>query len=73
MPVILNRDSYDLWFDPGMKDVAAVSDLLRPCDARLMCCYPVSNRINHVAHDDEECARLVQPAEVQDSLFQREM
>ena len=23
MPVILNPDSYDLWLDPGMKDVAA--------------------------------------------------
>jgi hypothetical protein len=23
----------------------------------LMRCYPVSTRINHVAHDDEECSR----------------
>ena len=73
MPVILNPDSYDLWLDPGMKDVLAVSELLRPFDARLMRGYPVSNRINHVAHDDEECARLVQLTEVQESLFQREM
>src|SRR5271169_3521712 len=32
MPVILDRDTYDLWLDPGMTKVEAVSDLLRPCD-----------------------------------------
>ena len=32
-----------------MKDVAAASDLLKPYDARLMRCYPISTRINHVA------------------------
>jgi putative SOS response-associated peptidase YedK len=69
MPVILDPDSYDLWLDPGMKDVAAVSELLKPCDARMMRCYPISDRINRVANDDEECTRPVQPAEVQGSLF----
>jgi type IV pilus assembly protein PilA len=28
MPVILHRADYDLWLDPGMKDVAAAPDLL---------------------------------------------
>ena len=28
MPVILDPDAFELWFDPGMKDVAAVSELL---------------------------------------------
>jgi putative SOS response-associated peptidase YedK len=72
MPVILDADSYDLWLDPGMKDVAAVSELLRPCDAQFMRCYPISDRINRVANDDEECVRPVQVAEVQGSLFPRE-
>jgi putative SOS response-associated peptidase YedK len=53
MPAILSPDSYDLWLDPGMTNLAAASDLLKPCDARLMRCYPVSTRINHVANDDE--------------------
>jgi len=48
MPVILNPDSYDLWLDPGMKDIATVSELLSPCDARLMRCYAVSTRVNSV-------------------------
>ena len=35
MPVVLDPDSYDLWLDPGMRDVSAASELLRPYDARL--------------------------------------
>ena len=56
MPVILDPDGYDLWLDPGMRNVDAVSELLKPFDARQMS-YPVSSRINHVptmtrnAHD----------------------
>jgi putative SOS response-associated peptidase YedK len=33
MPVILDPDSYDLWLDPEMRNVAAASDLLKPYDA----------------------------------------
>jgi putative SOS response-associated peptidase YedK len=55
MPVILDPDSYDLWLDPGMQNVALVSELLMPYDARQMRYYPVSSRVNHVANDDEEC------------------
>jgi putative SOS response-associated peptidase YedK len=58
-----------IWLDPGMRDVAAASDLLKPYDARLMRCYPVSTRINHVANDEEECSRPVELAEVQGGLF----
>jgi putative SOS response-associated peptidase YedK len=69
MPVILDRESYDLWLDPGMINVQVISDLMKPCDARLMRCYPVSTRINHVANDDEECSRPAEVAEAQHSLF----
>jgi putative SOS response-associated peptidase YedK len=69
MPVILDRDSYDLWLDPGMQNVAAISEMLKPYDARLMRCYPVSSRINHVANDDEECSRPVEIANKQNRLF----
>lgn len=37
-----------------MTNVVSASDLLKPCDARLMRSYPVSTRINLVANDDEE-------------------
>jgi putative SOS response-associated peptidase YedK len=33
MPVILDRDSYDLWLDPGMTDFKVVSEMLKPYDA----------------------------------------
>jgi putative SOS response-associated peptidase YedK len=69
MPVILDPDSYDLWLDPGMQNVAAISDLLKPYDARLMRSYPVSTRINHVANDSEECSLPVELAQVQNRLF----
>lgn len=69
MPVILAPESYDLWLDPGLRDFSVVSDLLKPFDARLMRCYPVSTRINQVANDDEECSRPVEAAENQDRLF----
>jgi putative SOS response-associated peptidase YedK len=52
-----------------MRDVAAISELLNPYDARLMRCYPVSTRINHVANDGEECCQPVELAETQNLLF----
>ena len=69
MAVILEPDSYDFWLDPGMRDVSAASDVLRPCDARLMRRYSVSTRINSAANDDEECYALVELAETQDRQF----
>jgi putative SOS response-associated peptidase YedK len=69
MPVILDPDTYELWLDPGMTNVSAISELMKPCDARLMRCDPVSTRINSVANDDEECSRPVELAEVQNHVF----
>jgi putative SOS response-associated peptidase YedK len=69
MPVILDPASYDIWLDPGMQNVAAISELLKPYHAHQMRCYPVSTRINHVANDDEECSRPMEPAQSQDRLF----
>jgi len=45
--------------------VVVVSELLKPLDARLMRCYPVSSRINYVVNDDEECSRCVELAQTQ--------
>ena len=69
MPVILDPDAYDLWLDPRMRDSAVISELLKPCDALLMRCYPVSRRVNHAGNDDEECSRPVEIAGVQSNLF----
>jgi putative SOS response-associated peptidase YedK len=69
MPVILGKDDYDLWLDPGMQNVAAISELLKPCEPQFMRCYAVSSRVNHVGNDDEECSRPVEISKTQDSLF----
>jgi putative SOS response-associated peptidase YedK len=69
MPVILASSDYDLWLDPGMQNVAAISEQLKPYDARLMRCYPVSTRVNHVANDDADCSRPVELVQSQDRLF----
>jgi putative SOS response-associated peptidase YedK len=69
MPVILDLDNYDLWLDPGMQNVAAISELLKPYDARLMRYYPVSTRLNHVANDDAECSHRMELSETQNQLF----
>jgi len=69
MPVILDQDCYDLWLDPGMRDVDAASALLKPYDARLMRCYPVSSRVNSVVNDDEACSAPVELAGAQARLF----
>jgi hypothetical protein len=66
--VILDPDSYDLWLDPGMQNVVAISELLKP-DASQMRCYPVSTRINRVSNGDEECSKPVGFGEVQNHLF----
>ena len=55
MPVILRQESYDLWLDPGFKEVKALAEVLVPFDAAQMRCFPVSTRINSVTNDDPEC------------------
>jgi putative SOS response-associated peptidase YedK len=69
MPVILEKDDYDLWLDPGMSDVSAATDLLKPYDARLMRCYPVSSRVNSVGNDNEACVAPAELGEIQERLF----
>ena len=55
MPVILRPENYDLWLDPGFKDVKALAEVLAPFDAAQMRSFPVSTRINAVANDDPDC------------------
>jgi putative SOS response-associated peptidase YedK len=69
MPVILDPSSYDLWLDPGMTNVDAACDLLKPFDAQLMRSYPVSPRVNNVANDDAECSAPAEVVHAQTNLF----
>jgi putative SOS response-associated peptidase YedK len=69
MPVILDPSSHDLWLDPGMTNTEAACDLLKPCDARITRCYPVSAKVNSVANDGVECSIANCIAPVQTKLF----
>ena len=60
MPVILPRASYDLWLDPGFRDLAATTEMLRPYDAGLMRRYAVSAWVNNVANDDRQCSEQIE-------------
>jgi len=62
MPVILERDSYDIWLDPGLKKVDDLRGLLQPYRSQAMRRYRVSSRVNHVKNDDSECAAEYKPA-----------
>lgn len=60
MPVILDRQDYDLWLDPEMQQADRVQILLRPYSPEAMHSYPVSSRVNNPRNDTAEC---VQPVE----------
>ena len=60
MPVILSPTSYDLWLDPGFRDLAATTEMLKPYDAGRMRRYPVSTRVNNVMNDDRECSEPIE-------------
>lgn len=71
MPVILPKNDYDSWLDPGTRTLAAIGELLKTFDGSRMRRYPVSPRVNAVQNDDEDCAVPVQLREypVQTSLL----
>jgi len=70
MPVILDATDYDLWLDPAMATIEAVTDLLKPYPADRMRSYPISPRVNHVANDDAACSTPVElTPTMQTSLF----
>ena len=62
MPVIMKRENYDLWLDPGFKKVDDLLDLLKPpFPADALRHYRVSTRVNSVKNDDPACAEEYVP------------
>jgi putative SOS response-associated peptidase YedK len=58
MPVIVAPAQYARWLDPEHADV---TDLIAPYPSAAMACYPVSNRVNNVRHDDAALIESVTP------------
>jgi putative SOS response-associated peptidase YedK len=51
MPVIVPRERYAAWLDPGV-ELGEILDLLEPFPADLMAAYPVSSRVNRAGFED---------------------
>lgn len=70
MPVILPAESYDLWLDPGFRDVAATTEMLKPYHAERRRRYAVSTRVNNVTNDDHGCSEPIEVSgTIQAGLF----
>ncbi|MCZ6892070.1 MAG: SOS response-associated peptidase, partial [Chloroflexi bacterium] len=54
MPVMLARDTEELWLDTGNKDTAELRELLIPYDPSDMEAYPVSDLVNKYQNDVPE-------------------
>jgi putative SOS response-associated peptidase YedK len=55
MPVILPKQSYDLWLSPEEKNPDRVGPLLKPYPGEDMVAYPVSTFVNSPANDTPQC------------------
>jgi len=61
MPVIMKREHYDLWLDPGFKKTNDLLDLLKPFPADAMRHHRVSTHVNSVKNDDPACSEEFVP------------
>ncbi len=57
MPLVLEKEAWDRWLDPGEGDV---SSLLAPGAPELVA-YPVSTHVNDPRHDDARCVEKSEP------------
>lgn len=55
MPVILDRDAYDLWLDSSDQTPADLNHLLEPYPADEMTAYAVSRLVNKPSNDTPAC------------------
>jgi putative SOS response-associated peptidase YedK len=55
MPVILPREVYQSWLDPGVVDVHRLESMLKPFASNEMEAYPVSTIVNHAKNNVAEC------------------
>ncbi|HET6304907.1 MAG TPA: SOS response-associated peptidase [Myxococcota bacterium] len=57
MPVILPREAWAAWLDPGLLDPVRLRALLAANVPDALELHPVGLRVNDPRHDDPECAR----------------
>lgn len=66
MPVIVAREDYRRWLEPGDTPPEALADILAHPDYRDVECYRVSRRVNRADSDGPE---LIEPGPAQQTLF----
>jgi putative SOS response-associated peptidase YedK len=62
MPVILPRDAYGMWLDPGFTRIPELEVVLKAYPAEAMRRYRVSQRVNDVKNEDAACAAEIEAA-----------
>jgi len=70
MPVIVRREDYRKWLDPGEKkpeEIGELTALLKPYPAHEMEVYPISTRVNSAKNEGAELIERVDPGP--ESLF----
>jgi putative SOS response-associated peptidase YedK len=60
MPVILAREAYAQWLDPGEQKPDQLQGLLVPYPAEQMMAYPVSTLVNNPRNDTPDCISPVE-------------
>lgn len=55
--MILTREAEAIWLDLAIQELARLLPLLVPYPTEEMEWYPVSTRVNNLAHDEKECIR----------------
>jgi putative SOS response-associated peptidase YedK len=55
MPVILEREAYDVWLDPAEQSPDQLDAWLKPYPAEQMTAYAVSRFVNNPSNDAPEC------------------
>ena len=60
MPVILYNNDYDRWLDPKIQTAEELAYLFKPHDSDVMRVDAVSDRVNSVRNDDEQCIQIQQ-------------
>ena len=62
MPVILDRQDFDLWLSQDA-DQESLLELLKPYPAEEMEAFPVSSIVNSPSHEIAECVQPIEKSE----------
>ncbi|MBB3233102.1 hypothetical protein FHR97_003985 [Halomonas stenophila] len=58
IPLVLDDDSLDAWLDPTLIEREAIRSAVHHLDAGALTAWPVSTRVNRVAHEGADIAAI---------------